>query len=301
VKNMAPNITDSLALARNRVEPGAKVRMISRAENLGKWSLRLGLFLYCIFPLYWMVVSSIKTPPELLAYPPTFVPHDLSFGGYNKLFNETNFWTYFINSVIISGIATVIVVILGAIAAYGLTRYQYRGRETIAKFLLLAYMFPPIVLIVPLFIFASSLGLTNSRVGVALSYISFSLPYAIWILRAFFQSLPVELEQAAWIDGATRRQGLFYIVIPLALPGIIATSIFTFIVAWNDFLFASVLIATDPLKTLPVGINDFFHMAVVDWRLIMAAGVMITIPAVIFFVAVQQYLVEGWGAGGVKG
>ncbi len=283
------------------MESQSKILRVARAKNISIWSLRLGLFIYCIFPLYWMVVSSIKTGPELLAYPPTFVPHELSWGGYRKLFDETNFWTYFVNSIIISGTATVIVVILGAMAAYSLTRYQYRGREKIAKFLLLAYMFPPIVLIVPLFIFASSLGLTNSRVGVALSYISFSLPYAIWILRAFFQSLPVELEHAAWIDGATRMQGLLYVVIPLALPGIIATSIFTFIVAWNDFLFASVLISTDPLKTLPVGINDFFHMAVVDWRLIMAAGVMITIPAVVFFVAVQQYLVEGWGAGGVKG
>jgi len=301
VRVTANRKTESVDVTQKRVYAPAKVRANFLTKNMGKWGLRLGLFLYCIFPLYWMVVSSIKTSPELLAYPPTFVPHELSWGGYWKLFHETNFWTYFVNSIVISGIATVIVVILGAIAAYSLTRYQYRGREKIAKFLLLAYMFPPIVLIVPLFIFASSLGLTNSRVGVALSYISFSLPYAIWILRAFFQSLPVELEHAAWIDGATRRQALLYVVVPLALPGIIATSIFTFIVAWNDFLFASVLISTDPLKTLPVGINDFFHMAVVDWRLIMAAGVMITIPAVIFFVAVQQYLVEGWGAGGVKG
>jgi ABC-type glycerol-3-phosphate transport system permease component len=203
--------------------------------------------------------------------------------------------------VVVSGISTAIVVILGAAAAYSLTRYRYRGRNAIAKLLLLAYMFPPIILIVPLFIFAHSLALTNSRIGVSLSYISFSLPYAIWILRAFFQGLPIELEHAAWIDGASRSQGLIYIVIPSALPGIIATAIFTFIVAWNDFLFASVLISVDRLKTLPVGINDFFHMAVVDWGLIMAAGVMITIPAVVFFVAVQQYLVEGWGAGAVKG
>jgi len=248
-----------------------------------------------------MVASSLKTTRESLAYPPTLVPYETTFNAYRSLFKETNFWTYFVNSVVISGITTITVVILGAIAAYSLTRYRYRGREKIARFLLLSYMFPPIILIVPLFIFANSLGLTNSRIGVSLTYISFSLPYAIWILRAFFQSLPIELEQAAWIDGASRRQGLVYIVIPLALPGVIATAIFTFIVAWNDFLFASVLISTDTLKTLTLGINELFYRAVVDWGVIMAAGVMITIPAVIFFVVVQQYLVEGWGTGGVKG
>ena len=287
-------------LAQKRVEPGTKVHMRFWVPNVGKWGLRLGLFLYCTFPLYWMVVSSIKSSTELFAYPPTWVPHTISFTAYEKLFKETDFWTYFVNSVVISGTATLIVIILGTLAAYSLTRYRYGGRKKIAKFLLLAYMFPPIILIVPLFIFANSAGLTNSRLGVSLSYISFSLPYAIWILRAFFQSLPVEIEHAAWIDGATRIQGLFYIVMPLALPGIIATSIFTFIVAWNDFLFASVLISIDHLKTLPVGINDLFHRAVVDWGLIMAAGVMVTIPAVIFFVAVQRYLIQGWGAGGVK-
>ena len=137
--------------------------------------------------------------------------------------------------------------------------------------------------------------------GLALTYISFSLPYALWILRAFFQSIPVELEHAALIDGANRAQALVYVVMPLALPGIIATAIFTFIVAWNDFLFALVLIGKDELKTLAIGINEFFHMAVVDWGLIMAAGVMVTIPALIFFIAVQRYLIAGWGAGGLKG
>lgn len=298
---MRDRVPDPLTLSRQRTKPRTRSSVYLRSRNMGKWAFRLGLFLYCVFPLYWMAVSSIKSSPELFAYPPTWVPHTLSFNAYTKLFKETNFWTYFVNSVITSGLATLIVIVLGTAAAYSLTRYQYWGREKVAKLLLLAYMFPPIILIVPLFIFAHSAGMTNSRLGVSLSYISFSLPYAIWILRAFFQGLPIELEQAAWIDGATRRQGLFYIVVPLALPGIIATSIFTFIVAWNDFLFASVLISVDYLKTLPVGINDFFHTAVVDWGLIMAAGVMVTIPAVIFFVVVQRYLIQGWGAGGVKG
>jgi ABC-type glycerol-3-phosphate transport system permease component len=203
--------------------------------------------------------------------------------------------------VVVSALTTSIVLAAGVIGAYSLTRFAFPGRTLVARLTLLAYMFPPIIMLVPLFLLARELGLVNSLLGLALTYISFSLPYALWILRAFFQSIPVELEHAALIDGANRAQALLYVVMPLALPGIIATAIFTFIVAWNDFLFALVLIGQDELKTLAIGINEFFHMAVVDWGLIMAAGVMVTIPALVFFVAVQRYLIAGWGAGGLKG
>jgi multiple sugar transport system permease protein len=273
-------------------------RPVSRAAA---WALRLGLFAFCAFPLYWMVVSSLKVSHELLASPPTFWPHEWELRAYRKLFYETNFWTYFQNTIIVSALTTVIVIVVGVIGAYSLTRYAFRGRTFVARVTLLAYMFPPIIMLVPLFLLARQLGLVNSIPGLALTYISFSLPYALWILRAFFQSIPLELEHAALIDGANRAQALAYVVMPLALPGIIATAIFTFIVAWNDFLFALVLIGQDELKTLAIGINEFFHMAVVDWGLIMAAGVMVTIPALVFFIAVQRYLIAGWGAGGLKG
>jgi len=277
---------------------GRRRRPVSTAAA---WTLRPGLFAFCAFPLYWMLVSSLKASHELLASPPTFWPHEWELRAYRKLFYETNFWRYFENTVVVAAMTTVIVLVAGVIGAYSLTRYAFRGRTLVARLTLLAYMFPPIIMLVPLFLLARELGLTNSRPGLALTYISFSLPYALWILRAFFQSIPIELEQAALIDGANRAQALAYVVMPLALPGIIATAIFTFIVAWNDFLFALVLIGHDELKTLAIGVNEFFHMAVVDWGLIMAAGVMITIPALIFFVAIQRYLIAGWGAGGVKG
>jgi ABC-type glycerol-3-phosphate transport system permease component len=270
-------------------------------SSAAEWTLRIGLFVFCAFPLYWMLVSSLKVSHELLASPPTFWPHEWDLRAYRTLFYETNFWKYFQNTIVVSAITTVIVVTAGVIGAYSLTRYAFPGRTLVARVTLLAYMFPPIIMLVPLFLLARQFGLVNSLLGLALTYISFALPYALWILRAFFQSIPVELEHAALIDGANRAQALCYVVAPLALPGIIATAIFTFIVAWNDFLFALVLIGKDELKTLAIGINDFFHMAVVDWGLIMAAGVMVTIPALVFFVAIQRYLIAGWGAGGVKG
>src|SRR5207253_2634861 len=127
------------------------------------------------------------------------------------------------------------------------------------------------------------------------------LPFCLWLLRAFFESIPLELEEAAMVDGAGRARAVWHVVLPLALPGLIAAAIFTFILAYNDFLFALVLITSEELKTLPVGVNDLFNATIVDWGMIMAAGVMITLPAILFFAGVQRYLVQGWGAGGVKG
>src|SRR5262249_57870115 len=263
-------------------------RSVSAAAE---WAMRIGLFVFCAFPLYWMLVPSLKVSHELLASPPTFWPHEWDLRAYRKLFYETNFWRYFQNTILVSVLTTAIVVSAGVIGAYSLTRFAFPGRTIVARLTLLAYMFPPIIMLVPLFLLAREFGLVNSLVGLALTYISFALPYALWILRAFFPSIPVELEPAALIDGANRAQALWDVVSPLALQGIIATSIFTFIVAWNDFLVALVLIVQDELKTLAIGINEFFHMAVVDWGLSMAAGVMVTIPALVFFIAVQRYLI----------
>ena len=209
--------------------------------------------------------------------------------------------TYFKNSILCATFSTLCSIAIGTMGGYSLTRFRYWGREKIAMLSLLTYMFPPIVLIIPFFIFFRMLGLTNSYMGLILAYVSFSLPFSVWLLRAFFLSIPLDLEEAAMMDGANRYQAIVYVVMPLALPGIIATAIFTFIVAWNDYLFARILMGQEELKTIPVGVQDFFNMAVIDWGLIMAAGMMITIPALVFFISSQRYLIDGWGAGAVKG
>ena len=162
-------------------------------------------------------------------------------------------------------------------------------------------MFAPIMIVVPFYIVMRGLGLVNTHFGLILSYTTFSLPFSMWLLRSFFQSIPIDLEEAAMIDGASRPQAVIRVILPMALPGLIAVSLFTFVVAWNDYLFARVLIGSDDLKTLPVGIQDLYESTVTDWGMVMAAGVMITIPALIFFVMIQRYLIAGWGAGAVKG
>lgn len=253
------------------------------------------------FPLFWMLSTSLKPSAEIFATPPRLVPAHPTLENFGRLFTDTSFVTFFRNSAVVSLATVALTLTVSALGAYGLTRFRFAGREKVAGLILTTYMFAPVMIIIPFYILVKQFGLVNTRLALVLSYTTFCLPFCLWLLRAFFASIPLELEEAALVDGAGRGRAVWYIVLPLALPGLIATAIFTFILAYNDFLFALVLITSEELKTLPVGVNDLFNATIVDWGMIMAAGVMITAPAVAFFAAVQRYLVQGWGAGGVKG
>ncbi|WP_213741735.1 carbohydrate ABC transporter permease [Bradyrhizobium sp. dw_411] len=274
----------------------------------GDWVVRAAVYgaaimlvIICGFPLLWMLLTSIKPDREILSLVPTFWTDSPHLHAYERLFTKTKFLTYFRNSIFVAGCTTILTITVGSLAAYGLTRFRFRGKEFIAAILLLTYMFAPIMIVVPFYIMMRTAGLSNSLFGLILAYTAFSLPFCLWLLRSFFQSIPIDLEEQAMVDGATRPQAVLFVVMPLALPGIIAVSIFTFIVAWNDYLFARVLIGLDDLKTLPLGLQDLYESSTLDWGMIMAAGVMITIPSLLFFLFVQRYLIAGWGAGGVKG
>lgn len=276
-----------------------------RWQRFSKRSLLYGaavlLALQAAFPFFWMVSTSLKPPPEIFAQPPSFIPNEPTLENFQRLFTATNFNTYFRNSVVVSGLTVLLTMIVSAAGAYSLTRYQYAGREKIAGLILCTYMFAPIMIVIPFFILAKKLGIENTHFALVLAFTSFCLPFTLWLMRAFFKTIPLQLEEAALVDGASRARAVIHVVLPLALPGIIATSIFTFILAWNDYIFTRILITADELKTLPVGVQDLFHSALIDWGLIMSAGMMITIPALLFFVTVQRYLIRGWGAGAVKG
>ena len=260
-----------------------------------------GLAAQAVLPLLWMLSTSLKPPREVLATPPTLMPAAPTLENYARLLGQTAFVRYFVNSVSVAGLTVLLTMAVGAVGAYSLTRFRFPGREGIARLILCTYMFAPIMIVVPVYILARRLGIVDTHTALVLSYSSFCLPFSLWLLRAFFQSIPIELEEAAQVDGAGRPRTLAYIVAPLALPGVIATSIFTFTLAWNDYIFTRILIVSDELKTLPVGVQDLFSAAVVDWGLVMAAGMLITIPALAFFMAVQRHLVAGWGTGGLKG
>jgi ABC-type glycerol-3-phosphate transport system permease component len=265
------------------------------------YAAALGLAAQAVLPLLWMLSTSLKPPREVFATPPTLWPAAPTLDNFARLFAETAFLTYFANSVLVSGLTVLLTMAVGAAGAYSLTRYRFPGRELVAQLILCTYMFAPIMIVIPMYILARRFGIVNTRLALVLSYASFCLPFALWLLRAFFRSIPLELEEAALVDGAGRARAVVHVVVPLALPGMIATSIFTFTLAWNDYVFTRILIASDELKTLPVGVQDLFSAAVVDWGLIMAAGMLITIPALAFFLAVQRHLVAGWGSGGLKG
>jgi len=262
-----------------------------------------GLILLVVgaFPLFWMLSTSLKPSAEIFAAPPRLVPAHPTLANFARLFSDTSFLTFFRNSALVSLATVALTLGVSAPGAYGLTRFSFAGREKVAGLILTTYMFAPVMIIIPFYILVKQLGIVNTRLALVLSYTTFCLPFCLWLLRAFFESIPLELEEAALVDGAGRGRAVWHVVLPLALPGLIAAAIFTFILAYNDFLFALVLITSEELKTLPVGVNDLFNATIVDWGMIMAAGVMITVPAVLFFAAVQRYLVQGWGAGGVKG
>jgi ABC-type glycerol-3-phosphate transport system permease component len=270
-------------------------------RRLGLYAGAVLLVLVGAFPLFWMLSTSLKPSGEIFATPPRMIPTRPTLDNFARLFTETSFLTYFRNSATVSVMAVLLTLTVSSLGAYGLTRFSFRGRDKVAGLILTTYMFAPVMIIIPFYILVKQLGIVNTHLALVLSYTTFCLPFCLWLLRAFFQSIPLELEEAALVDGAGRGRAVWYVVLPLALPGLIATAIFTFILAYNDFLFSMVLITSEELKTLPVGVNDLFNATIVDWGMIMAAGVMITAPAVIFFAAVQRYLVQGWGAGGVKG
>ncbi|TET08188.1 carbohydrate ABC transporter permease [Candidatus Aerophobetes bacterium] len=253
------------------------------------------LVLFCLFPFLWMISSSFKTTFELYGAPPTYYPHKFTLASYIELFKGTFFARWFINTCIVAVGTTLLCILVASVAAYSLTRYKYPGRASFANFILVVYMFPPILLAIPLYLLVINWRIADTRWALILTYIANALPYSLWLLRAFFQTIPIELEDAAMIDGASRWRVIRSIVMPLALPGVIATSVFAIITSWNEYLFAMLFISSESKKTIPVGLTGFITAHEDRWDLIFSGSVMASIPVLIFFVYIQKFLIEAWG------
>lgn len=257
---------------------------------------------WAILPLFWVFISSFKPDQETYSLEQTLFPRNPTLDNYIQLFKVTDFGRWMWNSTFLATSTTIIVILFSATSAYALSRFKYRGFEAFGRLSLIAYMMPPIILVVPIYFLLSRLGLTNSLVGLLMVYVGLRIPFGLWVLRSYFFGISLELEEAAMVDGCTRFQAFYKIVLPQAVPGMISTAIFVFSVTWHEFLFASILLFSGKTQTLSAGVASFVAEDwIPSWGMVMAAGVMISLPLVLFYTFLQRYLIAGWGGGALKG
>lgn len=253
-----------------------------------------------VFPLVWIVLSSIKSSSELANDPLQFWPKEPTLEHYRHVLFDLGALGNLRNSLVISLATTVVTIATSATAAYGIVRFYPRVGQRLTQLLISTYMFPPILLAVPYAIIMINLGLANSYFGLVLAYLSFSIPYAIWMLTAFYQTVPIEIEEAAYVDGAGAFRTFFSIATPLVMPGIVATAIYTFINAFNEFLFALLFINSSEKMPIAVALYSLAGSEVLDWGAMMAASVIVVMPSVVFFFFIQKYIAAGLTEGSVK-
>jgi len=269
------------------------------------WFLHYGLLalyvIFALFPLYWLLKVSV-TPNDLLYSEGIRLwPSRPSLGHYAFVLAHSDFPLFFENSVIVSGSTAVIVTLVAALSGYAMSRFDFRGKMWLVGLMLVTQMFPLVMLVAPIFKLFSPLGLTNSLTGLVIVYTAFNVPFATFLMQSFFDGIPKDLEEAAMIDGASRFRAFRQIILPLTLPGVAATLGFVFTAAWSELLFALMLVSKAGASTFPVGLLSFVSKFSVDFGQMMAAGVLALIPACLFFLLIQRYLVQGLTAGAVKG
>lgn len=274
------------------------------------WTLlRVGflalLTLFTVLPMVWMVLTSLKTQFGALQYPPEWWPHTVTFDQYTRLLSPSNevgreFLGYMANSLIVSTASTLFGVAVAVPAAYAFSRFRFPGRNLLFYAVLLRNMFPAVVFLMPLFILMRWLHLVNTEWSLILTYLTFGLPLSIWLLKGFYDNIPPQLEQAARIDGASRWQAFVRVVMPLSAPGIIATAIYSFILAWNEYVYALTFLNDKSKLTLPVGLQRFFTEYATNWPGLMAASFITSVPVVILFLILQKYFVRALTEGAVK-
>lgn len=265
------------------------------------WTGVVFFVIVSIFPLVEALLSSLKPPSQLFSRSSSiFLPSSVTLLHYKELLGGTRFLTYYFNTTVVTFVTLALVIPISALAAYSLTRFEFPGRDLYRRLILFTYMLPPILLFLPLHAVLTRLGLVNSRAGLIFAYTSFCLPFGMWLLRAFFVGVPVSLEEAAMVDGATRLSAFFRIVLPQVVSGVVAVSVFVCVVCWNEYLYALVLTSSAEMKTLPVGLATFIRMYTIDWGMVMASVVLTSAPLVVLYMFVQRHLLKGF-AGAVKG
>jgi len=260
------------------------------------------LIVIIAFPLLWMGLTSLKPDPEVFLTPPRLLPQEPTLHPYKLLFEFTNFGAYLTNSFVISLTSSVVGVALATCGVYAMSRFRIMGGNAALFLIMFTYMLPRSLIIIPFYTLGNSLGLIDSRLYLTLLYVLIGFPFAVWLLRSYIETISVTMEEAAMVDGATRFQAFYKVVIPQAVPGMIATFVFIFVNAWNELIFALVIISTDAKKTLTVGLSNLVSdTAVYSWALLSAGGVLATLPILLVFFFVQKRMISGLSLGSVKG
>ena len=276
----------------------------------GKFIFALVLFMFLSvvsFPFYWMISSSFKTYAEIGGRHPVYIPSELRWDAYLDLFGYWNFGNNIINSLLVSIPTALIAVVLSTMGAYASARLKFRGKNLILNSILIIYLFPGILLIIPLFAMLAKIGgaigfeVQDNLAILVFTYLAQTLPVALYMLANYFRTIPEEIEEAALIDGCTRSQVIWKVTLPLSVPALVSVVIYTFMIAWNEFLYALVFLNDRDMFTMPIKINTIFNDPTPRPHVVMAASTIMTIPIIILFLAMERYLTEGLAAGGVKG
>ena len=272
-------------------------------RRVGAWAFMAVLIVFTaliLFPFYWLMASALKSSDQMFHIPPLWLPTEPTLDNFQRLFQGA-FPTWFQNSAIVALSTTAIGLILAALAAYSFSRFHFRGNRPLSMLFLLIQLFPVAVIVIPLFILWTNLKLTNTYWSLIITYLVFGLPISTWLLIGFFNAVPIELEEAAMIDGSSRLGALIRVTLPLSLPGLAATAIYVYLVAWNEFFFALTFMNSQEMRTIPVGLTSFFAEHSVDWGGLMAASTLASLPVVILFGILSRYFVQGLTSGAVKG
>ncbi|HEV8634273.1 MAG TPA: carbohydrate ABC transporter permease [Chloroflexota bacterium] len=256
---------------------------------------------FAVIPFYWMLLTSFKFDQEILTPSARILPESFTLDQYTKTFFDTGYPRFLRNSTIVALATTTLSVLIGAMAGYAISRLRFRGRDAVARVLVYSYLVPASILFIPLFAMMVWLNLNNSLFGLALSYLTFTVPFCTWMLLGYFRTVPVELEEAALVDGATKWLVLWKIIVPLSAPAMVVVAVFSFTLSWNEFLYALVLVQDKEYMTAPVGLNSFMVGDQTFWGAMMAASTVMSIPPLLLYLIGQRWVIAGWTMGSVKG
>ena len=270
--------------------------ILARARSFGRNAFVIIVLVIVGAPFIWMLLSSLRPTSDLIQGSKTFVFRHLSLGNYAQL-RKASYLVFLWNSLFVAFFSTLIAVPLALITAYSVYRTRYRGRQLVYRLMLAVYVFPGVLLLMPLYRIFSTIGLINSRFTLVIINVTFATPFSVWLMRAFFTAMPEGVEEAAALDGAGILRMLASIILPLTAPGVLVTATFTFILSWTEYLFASVFIVDDALKTLPVGLGGLVSGYFIDWGVLSAAAVATALPAVFLFAFTGRFFVRGVTSG----